>query len=229
MLDPQRSQLGRGEPLSDTARVFSQMVDVVMIRNDSQADQVEFAAASSIPVINGLSERLHPCQMLADIQTWVEHHGTGDWSQRSAAWIGDGNNVCNSWINAAALLGFQLRIACPEGYEPDSEYLDRAGDRVFITRDPAEAMHGVQCVSTDVWTSMGQEDESRARETAFAGYQVDTALMQKADPQAIFLHCLPAHRAEEVSAEVIDGSASVVWQQAGNRLHAQKALLEFLL
>jgi ornithine carbamoyltransferase len=226
-LSPRDIQLGRGEPLADTARVLSSMCDGIMVRNDSQADQEEIARHSRVPVINGLSDLHHPCQLLADVMTFVEHRGAIRGA--TVAWVGDGNNVCNSWVEAARLFGFDLRIACPAGYEPDAALLKAAGARARVTRDPAEAAARADLVVTDVWASMGQEQEQAARHTALAPYQVNDALMRRAAPKALFMHCLPAHRGEEVTAEVIDGPRSVVWDEAENRLHAQKALLERLL
>jgi ornithine carbamoyltransferase len=221
------TQLGRDEPISDTAKVLSRMVDAIMIRNDSQVDQAELAANSQVPVINGLSDLHHPCQLLADIQTWSEHRGKPD--GKVAAWIGDGNNVCHSWIEAAVLFGFKLRIASPKGYEPNAAIVKAAGDTVEIMRGATFAANGADLIVTDTWTSMGQEAETQKRLSAFNGYQVDAALMSRAKPDALFLHCLPAHRGEEVSADVIDGTQSVVWDEAENRLWAQMSLLEFLL
>jgi ornithine carbamoyltransferase len=226
-LSPRDTQLGRGEPIEDTARVLSRMVDAVMIRTFEHEKVETFAGYSDVPVINGLTDMYHPCQLLADVQTFVEQRG--DIAGTTVAWIGDGNNMCHSYINAARQFDFQLNIACPEGYGPDSQLLATAGDCVRVVHNPREAADGADLVTTDVWASMGQEEEQVKREQAFAGYQVDDALMACADKDAIFLHCLPAHRGEEVSASVIDGPQSVVWDQAGNRLHAQKALLEFLL
>ena len=226
-LSPRDTQLGRGEPIADSARVLSRMVDVVMIRTFAHATVEEFAAHSRVPVINALTDHLHPCQLLADLQTWFELRG--DIQGRTLAWIGDGNNMCQSYLEAAPLFDFQLRIACPAGYEPDAGLLAQAGDHANILRDPREAVKGADLVLTDVWTSMGQEEERLARERAFAGYIVDQALMALAHPEALFMHCLPAHRGEEVSEEVIEGPQSVVWDEAENRLHSQKALLEFLL
>ena len=220
-------QLGRNEPIADTAKVLSRMVDAVMIRNDSQADQVAFAANASVPVINGLSNLHHPCQLLADIQTWIEHRGPV--AGKVAAWIGDGNNVCHSWIEAARLFGFSLRIACPAGFEPDAALLAEAGATVQLMPDAKSAAQAADIVVTDTWTSMGQEQETTRRLAAFKSFTVDTALMAAARPDAIFQHCLPAHRGEEVTAEVIDGPQSVVWDEAENRLWAQMALLEFVL
>ena len=227
-LSPRDTQLGRGEPVEDTARVLSRMVDVVMIRTFAHETLERFSAHSQVPVINGLSDDVHPCQLLADLQAFHEHHG--DIRGRTVAWIGDGNNMCHSWINAAALLDFKLRVACPEGYEPDARFVDAAAGHVEVMRDPHAAAAGADLVTTDVWASMGQEEDQARRAAAFASdYQVDAALMAQAAPEALFMHCLPAHRGEEVAAEVIDGPQSVVWDEAENRLHAQKALLEFLL
>ena len=226
-LSSKDTQLGRGEPVADSARVLSRMVDVIMIRTFAHATVEEFANHSGVPVINALTDWLHPCQLLADLQTWFEHRG--DIRGRSVVWVGDGNNMCNSYLEAACLFDFQLRIACPVGYEPDGELLAAAGDRCQLLRDPREAVAGADLVVTDVWTSMGQEAEQQARLKAFDGFIVDEALMALADPEALFMHCLPAHRGEEVSAGVIDGPQSVVWDEAENRLHSQKALLEFLL
>ncbi|CAK0754711.1 Ornithine carbamoyltransferase [Gammaproteobacteria bacterium] len=226
-LSPHDTQLGRGEPITDTAQVLSRMVDVVMIRTSTHERIESFAACSRVPVINALTDRFHPCQILADIQTFQEHRGS--LRGKTVAWVGDGNNVCNTYIHAAQLFDFQLRIACPVGYEPLPELLAAATDRVMLTRDPMVAVQGAHLVTTDVWTSMGQETERKARDVAFAGYQVNTAVMAVAAPDALFMHCLPAHRGEEVAAEVIDGPQSVIWDEAENRLHAQKALLEWLL
>jgi ornithine carbamoyltransferase len=226
-LSPRDIQLGRGEPLADTARVLSSMCDAIMIRNSSQSEQEEVARHSRVPVINGLSDRHHPCQLLADIQTYCEQRG--DIQRRTVAWIGDGNNVCNSWLEAARLLDFNLRVACPEGYEPGPDLLTAAAGHAELLRDARSAAKNADLVVTDVWTSMGQEDDRDERLRAFETYQVDKAVMALAKRDALFMHCLPAHRSEEVSAEVIDGPQSVVWQEAENRLHAQKALLEFLL
>jgi ornithine carbamoyltransferase len=221
------TQLGRDEPISDTARVLSRMCDAIMIRNDSQAQQQELAAHSRVPVVNGLSELHHPCQMLADLQCWFEHRG--DPAGKVAAWIGDGNNVCHSWIEAASMFGFKLRIAAPKGYEPDAELVRSGGKHVEMMSSPHDAARGADLLVTDTWTSMGQEAETQRRLAAFAGFQVDEKLMALAKPDAIFMHCLPAHRGEEVSASIIDGPQSVVWDEAENRLWAQMALLEFLI
>ena len=226
-LSSRDTQLGRGEPIEDSARVLSRMVDCIMIRT-FEHDKVErFAAHSRVPVINGLTDLLHPCQLLADMQTYLEHRGNIE--GRTVAWIGDGNNMCHSYINAARQFGFQLHIACPEGYEPEQQILESAGARCRIIRDPREAASDVDLVVTDVWASMGQEEEQKKRERAFSGYQVDDRVMASAGSDALFMHCLPAHRGEEVSASVIDGPQSVAWDEAENRLHAQKALLELLM
>ena len=226
-LSPGDSQIGRGEPVEDTARVLSQMVDCIMVRTHAHDRILRFAAAADVPVINGLSDLHHPCQLLADMQAFRE--ARGDIAGRYVAWIGDGNNVCNSYIEAAALLGFKLRIACPPGYLPDAGVLAFAGAQVELVRDAETAAADADLVVTDVWASMGQEAEAAARRTAFAPFQVTPELMRRARPDALFMHCLPAHRGEEVSAEVIDGPQSVVWAEAGNRLHSQTALLEMLL
>jgi len=226
-LSPRDSQLGRGEPVEDSAKVLSRMVDCIMLRTHSHRTVEIFAEQSRVPVINGLTDRFHPCQVLADMQTWFEHRG--DIAGKTVAWIGDGNNMCQTYIHAARQLDFHLQIACPEGYEPEAGLLDWAGGRVVLSRDPRAAAQGADLVVTDVWASMGQEEEQALRGEAFAGFQVDEALMARAAKDALFMHCLPAHRGEEVSAEVMDGPQSVVWDEAENRLHAQKALLEFLL
>ncbi|HED33738.1 MAG TPA: ornithine carbamoyltransferase [Gammaproteobacteria bacterium] len=226
-LSPRDTQLGRGEPIEDTARVLSSMVDIIMVRTFEHEKLETLARHSSVPVINGLTDWLHPCQLLADMQTWIEHRG--EVQGKTATYVGDGNNMCHSYINAARQLDFNLHIACPEGYDPDPELLKTAGNRVTLFRDPAAACENVDMITTDVWASMGQEEEQNARESAFANFQVNDAVMAHAKKDALFMHCLPAHRGEEVSASVIDGSQSVVWDEAENRLHAQKALLEFLM
>ncbi|MGE5926083.1 MAG: ornithine carbamoyltransferase [Gemmatimonadota bacterium] len=222
-------QLGRGEPIRDTARVLSRYLDGIMIRTFDHADVEELARFASIPVINGLTDLLHPCQILADLLTVREH--LGGWDGKAIAWIGDGNNMAHSWINAAGSLGFELRLACPEGYDPDPAILarNRKLTTITLTRDPGEAAAGAHVVNTDVWASMGQEDEQAVREKAFRGYLVDDALMARAAPEAIFLHCLPAHRGEEVAESVIEGKQSRVWDEAENRLHVQKALMATLM
>ncbi|EZQ14035.1 ornithine carbamoyltransferase [Halopseudomonas bauzanensis] len=226
-LSPRDTQLGRGEPIEDSARVLSRMCDAVMIRTFAHSTLDTFAAHSQVPVINGLSDDLHPCQLLADMQTFLEHRGSI--KEKVVVWIGDGNNMCNSYIQAAMQFDFQLRIACPEGYDPDPAFLEQAGGRVTLLRDPNEAVAGAHLVCTDVWASMGQEEEAQARMQSFAPYQVTPAMLDRADESVIFMHCLPAHRGEEVSAALMEDPRSVVWDQAENRLHAQKALVEFLL
>ena len=221
------TQMGRDEPIADMARVISRMCDAIMIRNDSQSQIEELATHSRVPVINGLSELHHPCQLLADMQTWREHRGSPE--GKVAAWIGDGNNVCHSWIEASRLFGFRLRIACPSEFQPESSLLEGAAEHVEVCASPASAARDADLIVTDTWTSMGQEQEQQRRLEAFAGYQVNTAMMQLAQRDAIFMHCLPAHRGEEVTPEVIDGPQSVVWDEAENRLWAQMALLEVLL
>jgi ornithine carbamoyltransferase len=226
-LSPNDTQLGRGEPIEDTARVISRMVDVIVVRTHEHAKVERFAAYSRVPVINALTDLFHPCQLLADIQTFIEQRG--EIGGRTAAWVGDGNNVCHSWMQAAVQFGFHLNIASPKGYEPDAALLAQCATHVTLTQDPRAAVKGADVVVTDTWASMGQEAEKAARLQAFAGYQVDTAMMKLAHQDALFMHCLPAYRGYEVAAEVIDGPQSVVWDEAENRLHAQKALLEFLL
>jgi ornithine carbamoyltransferase len=226
-LSPRDTQLGRGELIEDSARVISRMVDAVMIRTFQQETVELFAAHSLAPVINGLTDALHPCQLLADLQTYFEHRG--DIRGRRVAWIGDGNNMCNSFMEAATLFDFELRVACPDGFEPDPARLAASGGRCQVLRDPSEAAAGADLVATDVWASMGQEEEQARRRAAFADYQVSDRVMAQAAKEAIFMHCLPAHRGEEVAASVIDGPQSVVWEEAENRLHVQKALLELLI
>ncbi|MBX9712208.1 MAG: ornithine carbamoyltransferase [Pseudomonadaceae bacterium] len=226
-LSPRDTQLGRGEPIGDCAIVMSRMLDAVMIRTFAHSTLTEFAAHSRVPVINGLSDDLHPCQLLADMQTFLEHRGAIQ--GKTVAWIGDGNNMCNSYIEAALQFDFQLRVACPEGYEPDQRFLALAGERVQIVRDPREAVAGAHLVSTDVWTSMGQEEETAQRLKLFAPYQVTRELLDLAASDVLFMHCLPAHRGEEISLDLLDDPRSVAWDQAENRLHAQKALLEMLV
>ncbi|MBS0412967.1 MAG: ornithine carbamoyltransferase [Proteobacteria bacterium] len=231
-LTSEGSQLGRSEPIEDTARVISRMTDIVMIRTFEQARIEQFAQYSRVPVINGLTNEYHPCQILADIFTFIEHRGSI--RGKTVAWIGDGNNMANTWAQAAALLGFTLRVATPRGYEVDSQLatLDSGGGGQRGWQDfsdPRAACAGADLVTTDVWTSMGYEAENEARKKAFADWCVDAAMMRAAKPDALFMHCLPAHRGEEVTAEVIDGPQSVVWDEAENRMHVQKALLEYLL
>ncbi|MDD1015812.1 ornithine carbamoyltransferase [Pseudomonas rubra] len=226
-LSPRDTQLGRGEPIGDCAIVMSRMLDAVMIRTFAHNTLTEFAANSRVPVINGLSDDLHPCQLLADMQTFLEHRGAIQ--GKTVAWIGDGNNMCNSYIEAAIQFDFQLRIACPAEFEPNPQFLAQAGERVQIFREPKDAVQGAHLVSTDVWTSMGQEEETARRLALFAPYQVTRELLDLAAPDALFMHCLPAHRGEEISLDLLDDPRSVAWDQAENRLHAQKALLEFLV
>lgn len=223
-------QLGRGEPIADTSKVLSRYVDGVMIRTFAQADVDDFASAGTIPVVNGLTDLLHPCQLMADVMTIQEEFGE-DVSSLEVAWVGDGNNMANSWLNAARRFGFTLRLACPAGYHPDSDILEAAvADGVAeLLADPVAAAEGAHVVTTDVWASMGHEEEAAARARAFQGYMVDGRVMESASTDAIFLHCLPAHRGEEVAAEVIDGPASRAWDEAENRLHAQKAILARLM
>ena len=222
-------QLGRGEPIKDTARVLSRYLDGIMIRTFAHSDVEELARYATVPVINGLTDFLHPCQILADLLTIKEH--LGGWDGKVIAWVGDGNNMAHSWINAAGVLGFELRLACPEGYDPDPLLLkhNQARANITVVRDPRDAMRGAHAVNTDVWASMGQEEEQASREQAFKGFCVDDALMQLADPSAIFLHCLPAHRGEEVSESVIEGPQSRVFDEAENRLHVQKAVMATLM
>ena len=228
-LSPRDVQIGRGEPIGDTARVLSRYVDGIMIRTFGHQDAVDLARDATVPVINGLTDLLHPCQVLADLLTVRQALGTHE--EKTVAWVGDGNNMANSWLNAASCLPFDLRLACPEGYDPDPAILERARatGRVTLVRDPREAAHGAHVVTTDVWASMGHEEEQKERARAFAGFTVDDALLRHADPSAIFLHCLPAHRGEEVAAEVIDGPQSRVWDEAENRLHIQKAIMAVLI
>ena len=228
-LTPRDVQLGRGEAVNDTARVLDRMVDGMMIRTFAHADVEEFARYAQVPVINGLTDLQHPCQILADLLTVQQHLGT--FEGKRIAWIGDGNNMANSWCDAALQLGFELRLACPEGYDPDPAILARAqaSGHVTLVRDAAEAAEGADVVTTDVWASMGQEEEQDQRADAFARFQVDDALMRRANAAAIFLHCLPAHRGEEVAASVIDGPQSRVWDEAENRLHVQKAVMAVLM
>lgn len=226
-LSPRDTQLGRGEPLQDSARVISSMVDGVMLRTDKHETVTTFAQYSSVPVINGLTDLLHPCQLLADMQTYFEHRG--DIQGKTVTWVGDGNNMCHSYIHAAMVLDFNLNIACPEAYQPLKSIVEAAGARVRFFDTPLAAAQDSALIVTDVWASMGQEEEQKQREIVFKSYQVNADIMKVAQGDALFMHCLPAHRGEEVSAEVIDGAQSVIFDEAENRLHAQKALLEFLL
>ncbi|MBZ2167280.1 ornithine carbamoyltransferase [Marinobacter sp. F4216] len=226
-LSPRDTQLGRGEPIEDSAIVISSMVDAVMIRTFAHETVERFAQASRVPVINALTDDFHPCQLLADMQTYREHRGSIKGA--TVAWIGDGNNMCHSYMNAAAQFGFHLNVACPEGYEPDPALMDKHSSRVTLYREPAEAARNANVLVTDVWASMGQEEEQKAREQAFKRFQINRELMQLADKDALFMHCLPAHRGEEISHDMMEHPGSVVWDEAENRLHAQKALLEFLI
>ena len=235
------SKLGRAEPIEDTARVISRMVDIVMIRTFEQARIEQFAAHSRVPVINGLTNEYHPCQILADIFTYIEHRGpkdgTGNLTDclkgKTVAWVGDGNNMANTWLQAASLLGFKVHVSTPRGYEVDEKLAAGAhgisADSYQFFSNPMEACRGADLVTTDVWTSMGYEAENEVRRLAFADWCVDTEMMAAAQPDALFMHCLPAHRGEEVEADVIDGPQSVVWDEAENRMHVQKALMEYLL
>jgi len=226
-LSPRDTQFGRGEPIEDSARVLSRMVDAVMIRTFEHEKIERFADYSVSPVINALTDQYHPCQLLADMQTWFEHRG--DIKGATVTFIGDGNNMCHSYINAARQFDFQLHIATPASYKPDADIVATAGDHVALFEQPLEAARGSDLVVTDVWASMGQEEEQLERQKEFAGFQVNKELMSLANKGALFMHCLPAHRGEEVTADIIDDPQSVVWDEAENRLHAQKALLEFLM
>jgi ornithine carbamoyltransferase len=228
VLNTGETQLGRGEPIEDVARVVSRMVDIVMIRTFEHANIERFAAQSRVPVINGLTNDYHPCQVLADVYTYLEHRGpiTG----KTVAWVGDGNNMCNTWIQAAQVFDFRLRVATPRGYGVDpARTRNVSKSHLDVCASPAEAVEGADLVTTDVWTSMGFEAEAGDREKAFQGFTVDAALLSRARPDAVFMHCLPAHRGEEVTHEVLEGPQSVVWDEAENRLHVQKALMEYLL
>lgn len=226
-LSPRDTQLGRGEPLEDSAKVISSMVDCIMLRTNEHDTVTTFAKHSRVPVINGLTDLLHPCQLLADMQTYFEHRG--DIAGKTVAWIGDGNNMCHSYINAAHQFDFKLHIASPADYGPVQSIVEAAADKVAFFNSPVLAAQHADLVVTDVWASMGQESEQKKREYAFRDFQVSQEVMQAAHPEALFMHCLPAHRGEEVAAAVIDGPQSVVFDEAENRLHAQKALLEFLI
>jgi ornithine carbamoyltransferase len=226
-LSPRDTQLGRGEPVEDSARVLSSMADCLMVRTFEHEKAELLAEYSSVPVINGLTDDVHPCQLLADMQTYFEHRG--DIKGKTVTWVGDGNNMCHSYMHAAKLLGFKLNIACPVGFEPQQSFINETIANIEITQDVSAACSNSDLIVTDVWASMGQEEEQKIREQAFSTFQVTDDLMNLANDDALFMHCLPAHRGEEVSADVIDGKQSVVWDEAENRLHAQKALLEFLL
>jgi ornithine carbamoyltransferase len=227
-LAPGDSQLSRGEPLSDTARIISSMADLIVMRTSAHDRVMTMAEYSSVPVINAMSDSFHPCQLLADVLTFIEKRG--QIQDANVAWIGDGNNVCHSWIHAAHQFGFDLRLACPSGYHPDKAVLEAAKGKVHIAANPHSAVSGCDLVVTDTWFSIGRETQEKEEKIkAFSGYCVTDALLQAAQPDAIFMHCLPAYRGTEVSASVIDGPQSAVWEEAENRLHAQKALIEFLL
>ncbi|HCT41953.1 MAG TPA: ornithine carbamoyltransferase [Moraxellaceae bacterium] len=226
-LSPRDTQLGRGEPVEDSARVISRMVDVVMIRTFAHDIIERFAEYSRVPVINALTDDHHPCQLLADLQTFIEHRGA--LQGKTFAWIGDGNNMCNSYIHAAHQFDFQLKIACPYGFEPDPELLEKYASNVELVKTAEDAAKDAHLIATDVWTSMGQESEQSVRKRRFSMYQINPRLMDMAASDAVFMHCLPAHRGEEISEDMLDDERSVVWDEAENRLHAQKALLEFLV
>jgi ornithine carbamoyltransferase len=226
-LSPRDTHLGRGEPVEDTARIVSRMADAIVVRTFGHERIETFAAHSQVPVINALTDFQHPCQLLADIQTYLEHRG--DIAGRTVLWVGDGNNMCNSFIEAAERFDFTLRVAGPPGYEPDAQLIKSSGARVELYNDAHQAAHEADLIVTDVWASMGQEDERARRLADFSGFQVDARVVSAAQPDALVMHCLPAHRGEEISAEVLEGPASVVWDEAENRLHAQMALVEFLL
>ena len=226
-LSPRDTQFGRGEPIEDSARVLSRMVDAVMIRTFDHASVEIFAANSSVPVINGLTDLYHPCQLLADMQTFMEHRG--NIKGATVAWVGDGNNMCNSYINAARQFEFKLNIACPKQYSPDKEIVKSASDNINVMTEPTSAVKNADLVVTDVWASMGQEQEQNERKKVFNDYQVNEALLDIANNDALFMHCLPAHRGEEVTEDALNSSHSVVWDEAENRLHAQKALMETLM
>jgi ornithine carbamoyltransferase len=231
MLSPKDTQLGRGEPIRDTARVLARYLDALVVRTFEHTKLEEMARYADVPVVNALTDASHPCQVLADLLTVTERFGADSLARGglAVAWIGDGNNMANSWLEACALLGFELRIACPAGYDPDPDLVARAGARARVVRSPAEAAEGAHVVNTDVWASMGQEAEAEKRRRDFAGYLVDEALMRRARPNAIALHCLPAHRGEEITDGVLEGPQSAIFDEAENRLHAQKALLELLV
>ena len=226
-LNTRDSQLGRGEPIGDAAQVISRMCDIIMIRTYGHDIIENFAAGSRVPVVNGLTNQHHPCQVLADVFTYLEHRGSI--AGKTVAWIGDANNMLYSWLQAAQVFGFHLNVSTPAGYDIDMKWVDAGNKNYTVFKDPSDACDGAHLINTDVWTSMGYEQENAARLKAFAGWIVDTDKMRRAAPDALFMHCLPAHRGEEVSADVIDGPQSVVWDEAENRLHVQKALLEYLV
>ena len=226
-LSPNDTQLGRGEPLEDSARVISSMVDIIMIRTFGHEKVETFAEYSSVPIINALTDDFHPCQLLADMQTFYEHRGSIE--NKTVTWVGDGNNMCASFMQAASQFGFELRVAAPYGFEPDPKLMERFSHCVSLVEDVQDAAKDSHLIVTDVWASMGQESEQNTRARRFAPYQVTPSLLDKADPDVVFMHCLPAHRGEEISHDMLDDPRSVVWHEAENRLHAQKALMEFLL
>lgn len=226
-LSPNDTQLGRGEPLEDSARVISSMVDIIMIRTFGHEKVETFAEYSSVPIINALTDEFHPCQLLADMQTFYEHRGSI--KNKIVTWVGDGNNMCASYMQAASQFGFELRVAAPYGFEPDPKLMERFSHCVSLVEDVQDAAKDSHLIVTDVWASMGQESEQNTRARRFAPYQVTPSLLDKADPEVVFMHCLPAHRGEEISHDMLDDPRSVVWDEAENRLHAQKALMEFLL
>ena len=226
-LSPRDTQLGRGEPIEDSARVLSSMVDIIMVRTFGHEIIERFAQYSSVPVINALTDDYHPCQLLADIQTYTEHRGSIQ--GKTVVWVGDGNNMCQSYINAARQFDFELRITCPPGFEPDAQLIEANKDRVCIIRNPKEAANNANLLVTDVWASMGQEEQQTQRIKQFSGYQLNHELLSVAASDVLYMHCLPAHRGEEISAELMDAADSVIWNEAENRLHAQKALMELLL
>ncbi len=230
-LSPRDTQLGRGEPIRDTARVLSRYLDCLVVRTFEHSKIEEMARFAEVPVVNALTDASHPCQLLADLLTVTERFGADALARPGlrVAWVGDGNNMANSWLEACALLGFELRLACPEGYDPDPQLVARSAGRARVVRTPAEAVEGAHVINTDVWASMGQESEAELRSRKFAGFIVDAALLARARRDAVVLHCLPAHRGEEISEEVLEGPQSAVFDEAENRLHAQKALLELLL
>ena len=226
-LSPNDTQLGRGEPLEDSARVISSMVDIIMIRTFEHQKVETFAQYSSVPIINALTDDFHPCQLLADMQTFYEHRGSIE--NKTVTWVGDGNNMCASFMQAASQFGFELRVAAPYGFEPDPILMERFSHCVSLVDNVQDAAKDSHLIVTDVWASMGQESEQNTRARRFASYQVTPSLLDKADPEVVFMHCLPAHRGEEISHDMLDDPRSVVWDEAENRLHAQKALMEFLL
>ena len=226
-LAPTGSQIGRGEPLKDTARVLSKMVDCIMLRTFEHEKLEEFSSYSDVPVINGLSDSFHPCQLLADLLTYIEARGSIE--NKNVVWLGDGNNMCHSYMNAARIFNFQLIVSCPKEFVPNSKIFESSKRNTSIEYDPYKAVDGADLIVTDVWASMGKEDEQKDRKEKFMKYQVNSEIMSCAKDNALFMHCLPAHRGEEVTEDVLEGSQSIVWEEAGNRLHSQKALLEFLL